>query len=181
METKYYKINVEDLFSLDCYGIKRDFDSPAHIKNIFRLDDLYKIRYPLLMQKVANLQYMNFRTKENRDISKREKALYNVPNYFLVVETFPNGYFEYAELLTGISFLIPSEFYDKLYNKTFDLRQEITREELIDLFNDDYIGNICCLFNIPYDKEKKEIEKHQIIKKLTLPKNTNNKQGESYE
>lgn len=56
MGTKYYKINVEDLFSLDCYGIKRDFDRPAHINNIFSLDELYKIRYPFLIRKVANLQ-----------------------------------------------------------------------------------------------------------------------------
>lgn len=174
MKTKYYKINVEDLFNLDCYGIKRDFDSPAHINNVFRLDDLYKIRYPLLMQKVANLQYMNFRTKENRDISKREKELYNIPEYFLVAETFPNGYFEYAELLTGISFIIPSEFHAKLYKEPMNLRQEITKEELIDLFNDDYIDKICSLFNIQYDKEKKQTEKHQITKKLTIPKNTEN-------
>lgn len=175
MEIKYYKINVEDLFSLDCYGIKRDFDSPAHIKNVFRLDDLYKIRYPMLMQKIANLQYMNFRNKENRDISKREKELFSVPKYFLVAETFPNGYFEYTELLTGISFIIPSEFYAKLYKEPMNLRQEITREELIDLFSDDYINRICGLFNIQYDKEAKETEKHQIVKKLTSPRNTGNK------
>lgn len=166
MNKKFYKINVEDLFSLDCYGIKRDFDSPAHIKNVFRLDDFYKIRYPLLMQKVVDLQYMNFRTKETRDISKREKALYNVPDYFLVAETFPNGYFEYTELLTSISFLIPSEFYAKLYKEPMNLRQEITQEEIINLFNDDYIEKIGGLFNIVYDKEKKEMFKKELIKKI---------------
>jgi len=120
------------------------------------------------MQKVANLQYMNFRTKETRDISKREKVLYNVPDYFLVSEIEPNGYFEYAELLTGISFLIPSEFYAKLYKDPMNLKKEITEEELIDLFNDDYIEKLYGLFNIQYDKNKKETEKHKLIKKLML-------------
>lgn len=175
MATKFYKINVENLFSLDCYGLKRDFDSPAHLNNVFRLDDIYKIRYPLLMQKVANLQHINFRTKENRDISKREKSLYNVPNYFLVVETEPNGYFEYNELLTGISFLIPSEVHAKMHHRPLELRQEITREELLNLFNDDYIDKICSLFNIQYDKEKKETEKQQLKKKLMLPDFKRNK------
>ena len=82
MEIKYYKINVEDLFILDCYETKRDFESPAHIKNLFRLDDLYKIRYSMLMQKVTNLQYMNFRTKENRDISKNKKSFLVLLNIF---------------------------------------------------------------------------------------------------
>lgn len=175
MGTKFYKINVENLSSLDCYGLKRDFDSPAHINNVKRLDDIYKIRYPLLMQKVANLQYMNFRTKENRDISKREKTLYNVPDYFLVAGTKPNGYFEYNELLTGISFLIPSEVYAKMYHRPLELRQEISREELLDLFNDDYIDKICSLFNIQYDREKKKKEKQQLTKKLILPDFKRNK------
>lgn len=166
MEIKYYKINVEDLFSLDSYGIKRDFDSPAHIKNVFRLDDLYKLRYPFLMQKVANLQYMNFKTKESRNVSKNEKEIFNIPKYILVAETSPNGYFEYVELLTGISLIIPSEIYAKLYNKPMNLRQDITKEELINLFNDDYINRICGLFNIQYDKQTKETEKKQIVKKL---------------
>lgn len=167
--TKYYKINVENLFNLDCFGIKKDFDSPTHLKNVFRLDDLYRIRYPLLMKKVDELQYINFRTKENNHISKIEKDIHYVPEYLLVSET-EIGYFEYTELLTNISILIPSEYYARLYNKPMILKQEITQEELINLFNIDYINRICSMFNIQYDKQTKESERHQIIKQLTLSK-----------
>ena len=166
MKRKYYKIDVEDLFCLDNYGLKRDCESPSHINNVFRLDDVYKIRYPLLMKKVTNLQYINFRCKEIRTISNREKALYNVPDYFLVTEIEPNGYFEYTELLTGITFLIPSEVHAKLYNKSLILKTEISEEEVVNLFNDDYIEKIGNLFYLLYDSEKKETVKQELVRKL---------------
>ena len=163
---KYYKIDVEDLFDLDNYGLKFDCDSPSYLDNMIRLDDVYKIRYPLLMQRVADLMYINFRCKENRTISKREKALYNVPNYFLVAENEPNGYCDYTELLTGITFLIPSEVYLKADNKPLFLRTEISEEEVIALFDDNYIEKVGNLFYLLYDAEKKESVKQNLVKKL---------------
>jgi len=166
MERKIYKIDVQDLFSLSNFGFKKDWNSPAHINNIFRLDDVYKIRYPMLMEQVAKLEYINFRCKENKTIPKREKTLFNVPDYFLVSEVEPNGYFEYTELLTNITFLIPSEIHDKLYGRINNLKQEINVYELRELFSIDYITKIANLFNLTYDNEKKQTKQEQIIKKI---------------
>lgn len=163
---KYYKINVGNLFNLDNYGLKRDCDSPSHINNVFRLDDVYKIRYPFLMKNVANLQYTNFRFKESKEVPKREKELYKVPEYFWVSEVEPNGYFEYIELLTGITFLIPSEVLDKLYGRPLNLKEEISNEEVIALFDDNYIEKVGNLFYTLYDTEKKESVKQNLVKKL---------------
>ena len=138
MGRKYYKIIVENLFDLDY---------------------IYKLRYPLLMQKVADLQYINFRCKEQRTISNSEKLLYNVPDYFLVADVEPNGYFEYTELLTEITLLIPSEVYAKIHGNPCDLKIEISEDEAISLFNDDYIEKISGLFNLIYDKNEKETSK----------------------
>ena len=159
MGRKYYKINVENLFDLDYYGLKKYNDRPAHIGNVTYLDYIYKLRYPLLMQKVADLQYINFRCKEQRTISNSEKLLYNVPDYFLVADVEPNGYFEYTELLTEITLLIPSEVYAKIHGNPCDLKIEISEDEAISLFNDDYIEKISGLFNLIYDKNEKETSK----------------------
>ena len=44
-----------------------------------------------------------------------------------------------------------------------NLRKEITPEELIELYNDDYIDRVCNLFGIIMDKKEKE-QKLQLIK-----------------
>jgi len=49
---KCYKVDVSDFNELDCYGFKRDCDQPAHVKNVLRLDDIYRVRYPFYMEKV---------------------------------------------------------------------------------------------------------------------------------
>ena len=75
MENKYYKIMVDDLFNARYYGIKKDSTAFAHPENFQSLEYLYKIRYPILMQKVSDLEYMNYRTQENNDISPSESEL----------------------------------------------------------------------------------------------------------
>lgn len=164
MENKYYKIMVDDLFNVRYYGIKKDFTSPAHPENFQSLEYLYKIKYPVLMQKVAHLEYMNYRTQENNDISPSERNFYNVPYYFLVTEVQPNGYFEYKELLTGISFLIPQEVYAKSFGYPLNLRKEITYEELVKLYNADYINRICSLFGLSLTKDEIEEKKRKLVK-----------------
>lgn len=154
---------VDDLFNVRYYGIKKDFTSPAHPENFQSLEYLYKIKYPVLMQKVAHLEYMNYRIQENNDISPSERNFYNVPYYFLVTEVQPNGYFEYKELLTGISFLIPQEVYAKSFGYPLNLRKEITYEELVKLYNADYINRICSLFGLSLTKD--EIEKKRKLVK----------------
>lgn len=89
-----------------------------------------------------------------------------MPDYFLVTEIEPNGYFEYAGLLTGITFLILSEVHAKLYNKPLILRTEISEEEVVNLFNDDYIEKIGNLFYLLYDSEKKETFKQELVRML---------------
>ena len=159
---KCYKIDVSDFNILDCYGFKRDCDQPAHIKNVLRLDDIYRVRYPFYMEKVQRLQYMNFRTRENKDISDRERDSYGVPDYFLVCELEENGRFEYAEVLTGLSFIIPGEVY-----KSYDAgKQELSVDEAVSLFDDKYIEKVGSLFHLAYDREKKDVVKAELIKKI---------------
>ena len=148
MKAKYFKLNVSDLFNLACYWIKRDLNEPANVENILSLEDLYKVRYPELMQRIADLQYIKSKTTGFYNALEEEKAFYNVPNYFIVRERFSNGYLEYVEMFTGIPILILSEIYGKLDNKSMKLKWEITQIEGIRLFSDDYIGKICDLFNI---------------------------------
>lgn len=171
MTSKYYKINVKDFNNLDFYGFKRDSDKPSHIKNVIRLDDFYRTRFPYFMQRVTRLQYMNFRTKENQTICDEDRNRYGVPDYFLVSEIEPNGFFEYSELLTGITFIISVE----CFGPVSELKSEISEDEVIQLFDNNYIEKICGLFQIAYDAEKKENVKQQLVKKLTLSKNTKNK------
>lgn len=159
---KCYKIDVSDFDVLDCYGFKRDGEQPAHVNNVFRLDDIYRVRYPFYMEKVQRLQYMNFRTKEAKGISERERDSYGVPDYFLVCEVEENGRFEYTEVLTGLSFIIPSEVF-----KSFDVgKQELSVEEAVSLFDDKYIEKIGNLFHLTYDKEKKDGFKAELVKKI---------------
>jgi len=167
MMTKYYKVDVNNFNDLDLYGFKRDFDKPSHIKNVIRLDDFYRIRFPHFMQRVAKLQYMNFRTKENQTICDEDRNRYGVPDYFLVSEIEPNGFFEYTELLTGITFIIPAE----CFGPVNELKSEISEDEVIQLFDNSYIEKISGLFQFVYDTEKKENVKQQLVKKLTISKN----------
>ena len=170
MATKYYKIDVNDFNYLDFYGFKRDSDKPSHIKNVIRLDDFYRTRFPHFMQRVARLQYMNFRSKENQTICDEDRNRYGVPDYFLVSEIEPNGFFEYIELLTGITFIISAE----CFGPVNELKTEISEEEVIQLFDNSYIEKISGLFQIAYDTEKKENVKQQLVKKLTPQKHTGN-------
>ena len=149
MATKYYKIDVNDFNYLDLYGFKRDSDKPSHIKNVIRLDDFYRTRFPHFMQRVARLQYMNFRTKENQTICDEDRNRYGVPDYFLVSEIEPNGFFEYTELLTGITFIIPAE----CFGPVSELKSEISADEVIQLFDNSYIEKISGLFKMVYDTE----------------------------
>ena len=118
------------------------------------------------MQRVTRLQYMNFRTKENQTICDEDRNRYGMPDYFLVSEIEPNGFFEYSELLTGITFIISAECFGPLN----ELKSEISADEVIQLFNNSYIEKISGLFQIVYDTEKKENMKQELVKKLTLPK-----------
>lgn len=118
----------------------------------------------MLMQKVSDLEYMNYRTQENNEISPSERNFYNVPYYFLVTDVQPNGYFEYKELLTGVSFLIPSEVYAKSFGYPLNLRKEITYEELIKLYNTDYINRVCSLFGLSLAKDEIEEKKRKLVK-----------------
>mgnify|MGYP004641782273 CR=1 FL=1 len=166
MKVKYFKLNVSDLFNLARYGIKRDLNEPANIENILSLEDLYKVRYPELMQRIADLQYIKSKTTEFYNALEEEKAFYNVPNYFIVRERFSNGYLEYVEMFTGIPILILSEIYGKLDNKSMKLKREITQIEGIRLFSDDYIGKICDLFNIQLVKDDIDDMKEQTARQL---------------
>ena len=83
---KLYKIDVNNLNCLDMYGFKRDYDKPAHIKNVFRLDDYYRARYPYLMKRFDDLQRLNFKFKRNDKISDLSLKALNVPEYFVVMK-----------------------------------------------------------------------------------------------
>ena len=83
---KIYKIDLKNLYSLDMYGFKRDYNKPAHIKNVFRLDEFYRARYPQLMKRSDDLQSLNFKFKRNDKISDLSLKALNVPEYFVVMK-----------------------------------------------------------------------------------------------
>lgn len=172
MEKKYYKLDVSNLFNLGYYSLKKDQDSAANIHNVYSLNYYYEDRYPGLMKHVNSLAYDNYWYRENNTVSSKERTFYNIPDYILV-EASKIGYFEYFEVLTGISFIVPSEVFC-WYDEEKMAREEITKEQLIELFNDDYVGKICSLFDIR-DKEQKENFKQDAVKKLTLTKNNKQK------
>lgn len=163
MEKKYYKLDVSNLFNLGYYSLKKDQDSAANIHNVYSLNYYYEDRYPSLMKHVNSLY------RENNTVSSKERAFYNIPDYILV-EASKIGYFEYFEVLTGISFIILSEALSCPGEEKMIAGEEITKEQLIELFNDDYVGKICSLFDIR-DKEQKGNFKQDAVKKLTLTKN----------
>lgn len=163
MSKKYYKIPLDDLSNIEYYGTKANVSAPAHPQNFQSLEILYNIRYPMIMAKLKDLIYLNYIAQENNEISQEEKNAYNVPNYLIVTDAWSGGYFQYQELLTGITILIPSEIYAKSYRTPLNLRKEITPEELNGLYNDDYIDRVCNLFGIRMDKKEKE-QKLQLIK-----------------
>lgn len=107
MEKKYYKLDVSNLFNLGYYSLKKDQDSAANIHNVYSLNYYYEDRYPSLMKHVNSLAYDNYWYRENNTVSSKERAFYNIPDYILV-EASKIGYFEYFEVLTGISFIILS-------------------------------------------------------------------------
>lgn len=83
-------------------------------------------------------------------------------HYFLVCEVEENGRFEYEEVLTGLSFIIPGEVY-----KSYDSgKQELSCEEAISLFDDKYIAKVGNLFHLSYDKEKNDVIKAGLVKKI---------------
>lgn len=169
MEKKYYKLDVSNLFNLGYYSLKKNQDSAANIHNVYSLNYYYVDRYPSLMKHVNSLAYDNYWYRENNTVSSKERAFYNIPDY-LLVEASKIGYFEYFEVLTGISFIIPSEALYCPGEEKMIAGEEITKEQLLELFNDDYVGKICSLFDIR-DKEQKENFKQDAVKKLTLTKN----------
>ncbi len=163
MSSKYYKIVLDDLSNIEYYGTKANVNAAAHPQNFQSLEILYNIRYPMIMAKLKDLIYLNYIAQENNAISQEERNAYNVPSYLLVADAWSGGYFQYQELSTGITILIPSEIYAKSYRMPLNLRKEITPEELIELYNDDYIDRVCNLFGIIMDKKEKE-QKLQLIK-----------------
>ena len=162
---KIYKIDLNDLYCLDMYGFKRDYDKPAHIKNVFRLDDFYRVRYPQLMKKFDDLQKFNFKFKRNDKISDLSLKALSIPEYFIVMES-EYGKFEYIEILFGFPFYIPSEVLGIMNTD----KKEITKEEAMSLLTNDYIDNICSMFylfkQVPsLDSARERIGYGSVLKK----------------
>ena len=146
---KIYKIDLKNLCSLDIYGFKRDYNKPAHIKNVFRLDEFYRARYPQLMKRSDDLQSLNFKFKRNDKISDLSLKAMNIPEYFVVMES-EYGKFEYIEILFGFPFYIPCE--------------------ALGIMNTDNIDNICSMFYLTnqrpsLDSARGRIENGKILKK----------------
>lgn len=162
---KLYKIDVNDLNCLDMYGFKRNYDKPAHIKNVFRLDDFYRVRYPQLMKRFDDLQRFNFKFKRNDKISDLSLKALSVPEYFVVMES-EHGKFEYIEILFGFPFYIPSEALGIMNTDKI----EITKEEAMSLLTTEYIDNICSMFYLStqrplLDSARERIEYENVLKK----------------
>lgn len=162
---KIYKIDLKNLYSLDMYGFKRDYNKPAHIKNVFRLDEFYRARYPQLMKRSDDLQSLNFKFKRNDKISDLSLKAMNIPEYFVVMES-EYGKFEYIEILFGFPFYIPSEALGIMNTD----KKEITNEEAMSLLTNDYIDNICSMFYLTnqrpsLESARERIEYGKILKK----------------
>lgn len=76
--------------------------------------------------------------------------LFLLLHYFFVCEVEENGRFEYEEVLTGLSFIIPGEVY-----KSYDsVKQKLSCEEAISLFDDKYIAKVGNLLHLSYYKKR---------------------------
>lgn len=162
---KIYKIDVNDLNCLDMYGFKRNSEEPAHIKNVYRLDDYYRCRFPQVMQQHDQCQYVNFRNKTDKQVSDSTKRQYWVPEYFIVKES-EYGKFEYHEVLLGIPFYIPSEVFGIMNTD----KQEISSEEALELLDENYIRCMGNLFYLVYPQVGVEAAKERLKNDLILKK-----------
>ena len=108
---------------------------------------------------------MNYINKENHNLPEEYRFIYDIPDYFLVKSTSPNNRLEYAELASGITFLIPAE---AILGSIPESKVELTEEKVNTLYNDEYIRKINDFFNLSHIQERKSSQSPELIKKLDI-------------
>lgn len=164
MEKKYYKIDVKDLSIICQFGFRKNPRMDIHLNNFVCLEALYKVRYPLMMQNFFNAACAAFRSKTDIPNFEGEIQACFAPEYFLVSNIYDCGTIAYEELLTGTVFMIPGEFLSAPVPEP--VRTTISSEEVVKLFDDNYISRIGNFFYIIYDQHQRETKKNELVKKL---------------